>query len=82
MCVVLSCCVCVMCGACAYGVRLMYLCVVLVMYCVVVHGLCVLCVWVGVSFNLRVCVNGIWFDVVWCIVLCVFFLVCLGAVLV
>ena len=49
------------------------LCVVLVMYCVMVHGLCLcaLCVCVGVSFNVLVCgVNGLMIDVVWFAVVC------------
>ena len=49
--------------------------VVIVMYCVVVHNvwLCVLCVRVGVSFNVLVCgVGGLLFDVVWFVVVCGF----------
>ena len=45
----------------------MCLCVVLVMFCVMVHGLClfVLCVCVGVSFTVLVGgVGGLLFDVV------------------
>ena len=46
-----------MCGVCACGFRLMCLCVVLVMYCAMVHGLClcVLCVCLGGSFKVLVC---------------------------
>ena len=57
-----------MCGVCACCFSLMCLGVVLVMYCVMVHNvwLCVLCVRVGVSFNVLVCdVGGSLFDVVW-----------------
>ena len=65
-----------MCGVCACGFSLMCLCVVLVMCCVMVHSLCVLCVCVGVSFNVLVCesgwsFDGVWFVVVVCDVLCV-----------
>ena len=62
-----------MCGVCACGFSLMCLCVVLVMYCVMVHGLClcVLCACVGVSFNVLVCgVGGLRFDVVRFVVVC------------
>ena len=61
-------------GVCACGFSLMGVCVVLVMYCVMVHGLwlCVLCVRVGVSFNVLVCgVGGLLFGVVWFTVVCV-----------
>ena len=60
-------------GVCACCVSLMCLGVGLVMYCVMVHSLrlCVLCVRVGVSFNVLVCgVGGLVFDVVWCVVVC------------
>ena len=63
-----------MCGVRACGFSLMRLCVVLVMYCVMVHGLClcVLCVCVGASSNVLVCgVGGFLFDVVWFAVVCV-----------
>ena len=44
-----------MCGVCACGFEFMCLRVVLVMFCVMVHG----CVCVGVSFNVLVCGVGI-----------------------
>ena len=56
-----------MCGVCACCFSLMCLGVVIVMYCAMVHSewLCVLCVPVGVSFNVLVCgVGGFLFDVV------------------
>ena len=60
-----------MCGVCACGFSLMCLCVVLVMCCVMVHSLYVLCVCVGVSFNVLVCgVGGLLFGVVWFAVVC------------
>ena len=63
----------VLCGVCACCFNVMCLGVVLVMYCVIVHNvwLCVLCVRVGVSFNVLVCdVGGSLFDVVWLVVVC------------
>ena len=56
-----------MCGVCACRFRLMYLCVVLVMYGVMGYGvcLCVLCVCVGALLNVLVCgVCGLAFGVV------------------
>ena len=58
----------------------MCLWVVNVMCCVMVHGLClcVLCVCVGVPFNVLACgVGGLVFDVVWFDVVCVFVWLCL-----
>ena len=63
-----------MCGVCACCFSLMCLGVVIVMYCVMVQHvcLCVLCIRVGVSFNVLVCgVGGLLFGVVWCVVVCV-----------
>ena len=54
VCVVL----CILCGVCACGFNLMCLCGVLVMDCVMVHGLCVLCVCAGASFYVLVCGVG------------------------
>ena len=54
-------------------VSVLCLCGVLVMYCVMVHGLCLytLCVCVGGSFNVLVCgVCVLLFDVVWFAVVC------------
>ena len=63
-----------MCGACACCFKLMHVCVVRVVYCVMVYGLCVLCVCVVGSFNVLVCgVCGLLFDVAWligCVVCC------------
>ena len=56
-----------MCGVCACGFGLMCLSVVCVMYCVMVHGLClcVSCVCVAVSFTVLVCgLGGFLVDVV------------------
>ena len=74
-----------MCCVCARCFSLMCLGVGLVMYCVMVHNvwLCVLCVRVGVSFNVLVRgVGGLLFDVVWYVVVCVFVVyVCLMRVI-
>ena len=62
---------CVLCGVCACGFRLM--CVVRVMCCVMVHGLCLclLCVYADVSFNVLVCgVGEVLLDVVWFVIVC------------
>ena len=49
----------IVCGVCACGVSLMCLFVVIVMYCVMVHGVCVrLCVCVAVPCNVIVCGVG------------------------
>ena len=67
---------CIVCGVCACGLNVMCLSVVIVMYCVLVHGLClcvlcVLCVCVAVPFNAIVCgVGGLVFGVVWFAVVC------------
>ena len=61
----------VVCGACACCFSLMYLCVVRVVCCVMVYGLClyVLRVYMAVSFNVLVCgVCGVLFDVAWFVV--------------
>ena len=58
----------------------MCLCVVLVVYCVMVHGLClcVLCVCEGVSFNVLVCgVGGLLFGAVWLTAVCEFCVCCI-----
>ena len=65
---------------CACELNFMCLCVVIVMCCVMVHGLClcVLCVCAGVSFNVLVCgVGELLFDVVWFVVVCDCCLMCL-----
>ena len=54
----------------------MFLCVVLVMCCVVVHSLCVLCVCVGGSFHVLVCESGLSFEDVWFAVVCDVLCVC------
>ena len=45
-----------MCGVCACGVSLMCLRVIIVLYCVMVHGLCVFCVFVWVFRLMCLCV--------------------------
>ena len=73
-----------MCGVCACEFSLMCLCVVLVVCCVMVHGLClcVLCVCAGGSFHVLVCgVGGLLVDVVWFAVVCdVLGVLCLSGV--
>ena len=64
-----------MCGARACCFRLMYVCVVLVVHCVMVNGLYVFCVFVWL-FNAFVCgvcdllVDVAWLVVVWFAVVC------------
>ena len=64
----------------ACGFSLMCLCVVLVMYCVMVHGLCwVFCVFVWVFRLMCLCgASGLMHDVVWFAVVygCVVCVVC------
>ena len=65
-------------GARACCFNIMYVCVAIGMYCVMVYGLwlCVLRVCVGVSFNVLVCgvcvimFEAVWYVVVWFVAVC------------